>query len=124
MKNYTVVQKGICKTCGDTFIKTYPNQIYCSIPCEDWKDDPQKAISIYKYKNKRKGFPLKLRFQVLMRDGFRCVYCGATAKDARLHIDHINPYSKGGLTVIENLVTACEFCNIGKGALKLNEKIT
>jgi 5-methylcytosine-specific restriction endonuclease McrA len=31
-----------------------------------------------------------------------------------LHVDHIKPWSLGGLTVDENLQTLCEPCNLGK----------
>lgn len=56
-----------------------------------------------------------LRFDVFMRDGFRCRYCGVSADDgAILHADHVIPQSKGGPTTLENLVTACMACNLGK----------
>ena len=56
-----------------------------------------------------------LRFDVFMRDGFRCRYCGVSVDDgAILHADHVIPESKGGLTTLENLVTACIDCNLGK----------
>lgn len=60
---------------------------------------------------------LRLRFQVLKRDNFSCVKCGnSPAKNQKvvLHIDHINPWSKGGETIIENLQTLCDRCNLGK----------
>ena len=59
----------------------------------------------------------KLRYQVLKRDNFKCCACGASpARDpsVELHIDHIVPWSKGGLTSIENLQVLCSKCNIGK----------
>jgi 5-methylcytosine-specific restriction endonuclease McrA len=56
-----------------------------------------------------------LRMTVLRRDAFRCRMCGATASDgAQLHVDHINPVSRGGRTVSENLQTLCAPCNLGK----------
>lgn len=63
--------------------------------------------------------PLKLRLRVLTRDQFRCVLCGRTPAlnpGAVLHIDHIVPFSGGGLTSEANLRTLCERCNWGKGA--------
>jgi hypothetical protein len=58
---------------------------------------------------------LSLRFQVLKRDSFRCQYCGGTPNDGYvLQIDHKVPVSKGGETVLENLITACSLCNLGK----------
>lgn len=56
-----------------------------------------------------------LRYDILYRDNFRCLICGASAKEGvRLHVDHIMPVSKGGKSNIENLRTLCERCNIGK----------
>ena len=63
---------------------------------------------------------LRLRFQVMRRDNFRCCICGASpAKDPsiELHIDHVIPWSKGGETSIENLQTLCSVCNLGKSNL-------
>lgn len=58
------------------------------------------------------------RFRVFLRDGFRCVYCGARPADGiRLVIDHILPYSAGGKTLDENLKTSCNECNRGKGVM-------
>lgn len=57
----------------------------------------------------------RLRAKVLMRDGAKCRLCGASPSDgAKLHVDHIHPWSKGGETEILNLQILCEPCNIGK----------
>jgi hypothetical protein len=41
-----------------------------------------------------------LRYDILNRDNFTCVICGASSRQgARLHIDHIIPVSKGGNTI-------------------------
>ncbi len=50
---------------------------------------------------------------VMVRDSFRCVYCGKTGK--RFTIDHVVPKSKGGKSTFENCVTACKPCNHRKG---------
>jgi hypothetical protein len=63
---------------------------------------------------KKSGVKKSLRFSVLRRDGFRCVYCGATAKEQKLHVDHVYPKSMGGTDDESNLVTSCEPCNLGK----------
>ncbi|OYQ39552.1 homing endonuclease associated repeat-containing protein [Flavobacterium aurantiibacter] len=66
----------------------------------------------------RRDIPLGLRYKVLSRDRFRCVKCGSSpALDlaCKLHLDHIIPFSKGGLTTLENLQTTCSSCNLGKG---------
>ena len=56
------------------------------------------------------------RFKIFQRDKFACVYCGRKSPDVELTADHVTPYCKGGLTVPENLVTACRDCNAGKAA--------
>ncbi|MCW5775769.1 MAG: HNH endonuclease [Phycisphaeraceae bacterium] len=33
-----------------------------------------------------------------------------------LHVDHILAWSNGGETVLANLQTLCDRCNLGKGA--------
>lgn len=70
----------------------------------------------YKKENSR-NVSLSLRLQVLNRDNFRCVFCGkspATDIGTKLHIDHIHPFANGGKSVLENLQTLCEECNLGK----------
>lgn len=60
----------------------------------------------------------RLRATVLMRDGCTCRMCGASpARDpgVTLHVDHIEPWAKGGDTVLANLQTLCSRCNLGKG---------
>lgn len=55
-----------------------------------------------------------VRFAVLQRDRHRCRYCGAGPAESKLHVDHVNPVSRGGTSDMHNLVTACERCNLGK----------
>jgi len=71
--------------------------------------------------NKRKTLSKALRFEVFKRDKFKCVYCGASAPDVLLQIDHIDPVSGGGTNNILNLVTACFGCNNGKSDKKLDD---
>ena len=67
----------------------------------------------------RKAISTRTRFEVFKRDGFACQYCGATPPGALLHIDHITPVSKGGGNDIDNLITACQGCNLGKSDVPL-----
>lgn len=56
-----------------------------------------------------------MRYQVIRRDGHRCRCCGASVSaGATLHVDHIIPVSKGGVSTIDNLQTLCASCNQGK----------
>ena len=56
--------------------------------------------------------PAFTRFNVFLRDGFECTYCGS-AED--LTFDHVVPRSKGGRTSWDNIVAACSPCNLRKG---------
>ncbi|GAS94389.1 HNH endonuclease domain protein [Mycolicibacterium canariasense] len=59
----------------------------------------------------------RLRFEILRRDGYRCRYCGHTAAEAELRVDHVIPTALGGGDDPDNLVAACEPCNTGKAAI-------
>ncbi|MBP3660662.1 MAG: HNH endonuclease [Oscillospiraceae bacterium] len=80
-------------------------------------DSPAKGNNL---RTKTRDVSLRLRFQVMRRDNFKCCICGASpAKDpsTELHIDHVIPWSKGGETSLENLQTLCSICNLGKSNL-------
>lgn len=53
----------------------------------------------------------RIRFEVLRRDNYTCRYCGGSAPDVKLTVDHVMPVALGDPT---NLVTACKDCNAGK----------
>lgn len=72
-------------------------------------------------KTKRKPISKALRFEVFKRDSFTCQYCGRSAPEVVLQVDHIEPVAKGGKNDLLNLITSCRDCNLGKGAKKLND---
>ncbi len=58
----------------------------------------------------------KLRMQIVERDLYRCRICGRRAADyvdVELHVHHIRPFVRDGLTVEENLITLCHSCHAG-----------
>ena len=59
--------------------------------------------------------PAFTRFNVFLRDGFTCQYCGGRFPTQDLTFDHVVPRSRGGKTTWENVVTACSSCNLRKG---------
>lgn len=58
---------------------------------------------------------------VFERDRYVCQYCGSIDN---LHVDHIWPRSKGGQNDLNNLITACQSCNLSKGGKTIREWIT
>lgn len=57
-------------------------------------------------------YPAFTRFNLFLRDGFQCQYCGSPEN---LTFDHIVPRRLGGRTSWENVAAACSPCNLRKG---------
>lgn len=69
------------------------------------------VISLREYVSQDRP-PAFTRFNVFLRDGFVCQYCG---DEDELTFDHVIPRSRGGRTTWENIVAACGGCNLLKG---------
>jgi uncharacterized protein (TIGR02646 family) len=57
----------------------------------------------------------RFREQILKGWGYRCAYCQADLGKSGT-LDHIRPKSKGGETVLSNLVACCLACNVRKSS--------
>lgn len=108
-----------CLVCKQEFVPTRVFKECCSEDCNRlFKKN--KSIFI----KRETGYRwLLLRFKVLNRDNFKCKYCGRSSieDNIKLHVDHILPISKDGLNELNNLVTACEDCNLGKRDILLEK---
>lgn len=60
--------------------------------------------------------PAFTRFNVFLRDSWTCQYCTNVFKTSELTFDHVIPKSRGGRTSWDNIVTACQGCNLKKGS--------
>lgn len=58
----------------------------------------------------------RTRYEVLKRDNHTCRYCGSSAPDVKLTVDHVTPVALGGSDAPDNLVAACVDCNAGKSS--------
>jgi len=67
------------------------------------------ALKDYVPQNRSPAFT---RFNLFLRDGFECVYCGSPDE---LTFDHLIPRRLGGKTHWKNIVAACSRCNLKKG---------
>ena len=74
-----------------------------------------------------KGISPQLRTEILERNGYTCLQCGAGPGDPdpfnpnrkiRLHIDHIIPASQGGTDEQDNLRVLCSACNQGRSNIQ------
>lgn len=90
-------------------IREYINKINTSKAKNKQEKNTKKIIT--KTKKRSRYISSSVRVDVLKRDNYRCVFCGTTAKETQLQIDHIIPFSKGGSNNIDNLQTLCIECN-------------
>lgn len=67
------------------------------------------ALKDYVSQNRSPAFT---RFNLFLRDGFKCVYC---ASPDELTFDHVIPRRLGGKTSWTNIAAACSSCNLKKG---------
>lgn len=67
------------------------------------------ALKDYVHQNRTPAFT---RFNLFLRDGFECAYCGSPHE---LTFDHVVPRRLGGQTSWTNIVAACSTCNLKKG---------
>tara|TARA_R110000868_G_scaffold109397_2_gene297563 strand:- start:1014 stop:1787 length:774 start_codon:yes stop_codon:yes gene_type:complete len=70
---------------------------------------------------KRQAISKKTRFEVFKRDQFTCQFCGKSAPDCILEIDHLKPVSKGGDNSLLNLLASCYDCNRGKSGNEISD---
>lgn len=97
-----LLEQGLCEHTADGSLRVNGAQS---------EREPARNLKI------RKAIGDRLRYRILLRDGFSCRYCGAGPERDELVIDHVHPVSAGGSNDPSNLVTACRTCNSGKGAL-------
>lgn len=58
---------------------------------------------------------LRIRQQVITRDGLVCGICSGLVEVGDVHIDHIQPRSKGGSNDLANLRVTHSTCNLRRG---------
>lgn len=72
-----------------------------------------KVVALRNYV-KISASPKFCRRSILLRDRFRCQYCGRQFPSNELTFDHFIPRAHGGTTIWENILTACIDCNTAK----------
>lgn len=64
----------------------------------------------------RRAIPQAVRAAVMERDGTTCQICFAEVEPADIHLDHIQPHSRGGRETVANLRVTHSLCNTKRGA--------
>jgi 5-methylcytosine-specific restriction endonuclease McrA len=72
------------------------------------------AVVCLRRYHQRRAVPFT-RFNLFLRDEFRCQYCGCEETAKNLTFDHVIPRSRGGRGGFGNIVAACQVCNLKKG---------
>lgn len=94
---------GACQEARQTLINAYREWQQLGNTYRATRDKPRQRMS------------LRLRFQILKRDAYRCQICGRSAQDGiTLEVDHKIAVVKGGRDIPANLWTLCFDCNRGK----------
>ena len=72
---------------------------------------------------KNRTLTTSIKIEVFRRDKYLCQECGR-GREAKLHVHHIIPFSRGGSDEMSNLITLCESCNesIGNRVYKMKPK--
>ena len=108
---FTIITKG-----NATPVKYYEDE-FISTPSTKY---PLPSVIVLKtYKHFTKHAKLS-KYNIKLRDDFKCQYCGLRHSARSLTIDHVYPKSMGGKNTWDNLVAACKSCNQSK---KNNHKI-
>lgn len=98
-------------------------QIRSHIDRHDLKPGQYLLESLERVPAIERSISIRLRNEILERNGFTCQRCGNGPGDpdpvnpgrkVRLHIDHIKPISQGGTTDRDNLQVVCSACNQGR----------
>lgn len=117
---YSEIGKPLSEFSVSTYTQRFGGWMEACASFIKFKESDIEFIRLLKEKSTGKSRVIneKDRLKILKRDNYKCVKCGrspATHHNIFLHIDHINPFSKGGGNEIDNLQTLCQKCNLGKG---------
>jgi len=103
-----LVEKSMAQKGFEDFIKADPAAYFGALGFKSLSSIPKKSLH-------RAPTP-KLRMKIIKRDNYRCAVCGRRPSDytdIELHVHHIKPWARGGLTDEKNLITLSQICHKG-----------
>ena len=98
----TLITKGVAVVEVPTGTRVYPGIYLPSV------------IRLRSYRHVPIRMQIASRKNIYIRDGHRCMYCGAKLMAAELTLDHVIPRSQGGSNAWDNLVACCRKDNLRK----------
>jgi 5-methylcytosine-specific restriction endonuclease McrA len=123
-----LAERPFCVKCGVKVVRNTSElingQLWC-LKChgvKPKKPNPCQSPKSTKRRSKR-GWKLKLTIKRrrLFKADPRCRYCGCDLTWHTATLDHVVPRSKGGRDSMDNLVLACQPCNVQKADKLLGE---
>ena len=100
---------------GTVFVEEYDGMRVLRSPSAEFRVPGVIRLRSYVNVRRRRQHAGMKRRRILIRDRFRCQYCGERKVSTELTLDHITPRAQRGQSVPENLVAACVECNTRKG---------
>jgi 5-methylcytosine-specific restriction endonuclease McrA len=80
----------------------------------NWQTRVPSVVMLKNQERRKQGLRFS-KFNIFLRDEYRCQYCGIETTRKTATLDHVLPISHGGKNTWENCVCACSRCNIVKG---------
>lgn len=105
---HAIIKKEIAEVALLDILKPKPSVRTGFIGFRAIKDLPERIF--------QKAPTKKQRMRIIKRDNYRCKICGRSPSnntDITLHVHHIKPWAKGGITHDDNLITLCHTCHVG-----------
>lgn len=78
------------------------------------KKEQSAKLAAYGNSSRQKGESIARNIKKNTEFPFRCPYCLSITEKDNCHVDHINPVSNGGLSLLKNMVLVCKSCNLKK----------
>ena len=80
------------------------------------------SVIAYKKMHRRPETLALHKKNLLLRDGYKCVYCGIPLNEDVITFDHYVPASLGGATEWNNILSSCKKCNHAYGRTPAEKK--
>lgn len=100
---YLVLEKAVVLEWHDDWIVRSPN----------WETRVPAVMILKEYQKKKPTLRFS-KYNVFLRDGFICQYCGTSVTKNSATLDHVIPTCYGGRHTWDNCTTSCSPCNSRK----------
>ncbi len=101
---------------GAVFVEEFEAGRFLRSPSAEFAVPSVVRLRAYVNVRRRRQTAGMRRTRILIRDKFRCQYCGEKKLAHELTLDHVTPRAQSGHSTPENLVAACVACNNRKGS--------